>query len=237
MKNMQITGFFAALLSLSLCLLVSGCGSHPPEDREESIPRMQTETMPANQQIQPAEVQTSLEPEADQKPIQTVSAESHTAENTAAVSPAPEEPPEEEIRPPAEATKPSPEPPVEPAPEPVPQPDPVPEPAPEPAPAPDPISEPSPEPVPDPEPPAPAFDIEYYVQYAKNYAVSMGLELDPSTMESWDTPMIFTEADAPYIEQSIRERVAVSLREGDTGFWCWAEYLGDGRYAVYIGRG
>lgn len=112
------------------------------------------------------------------------------------------------------------------------------EPAPEdPAPQ-DPAPEqPEPEgPVPE-EPDPQPFDIEYYVAYAKAYAVSVGLELDPDTMASWDTPMIFTAADAPWIEESIRQRIDFSVREGDTGFWCWAEDLGDGRYKLYIGRG
>ena len=134
---------------------------------------------------------------------------------------------------------PAPDPAPTPSPSPAPAPDPTPDPtpAPEPAPAPSPSPQPEPTPEPDPEPEEPAFDIERYVQYARDYALSVGLELDPDTMASWDTPMIFTAADAPYIEQSIRERIAISLREGDTAIWCWAEDLGDGRYAVYISRG
>ena len=124
-----------------------------------------------------------------------------------------------------------------PAPDPTPEPTPAPTPSPSPQPSPAPDPEPQPEPTPDPEPEEPAFDIERYVQYARDYALSVGLELDPDTMASWDTPMIFTAADAPYIEQSIRERIAISLREGDTAVWCWAEDLGGGRYAIYIGRG
>ncbi len=124
---------------------------------------------------------------------------------------------------------PTPQPPKEDRPQPEPE-DPAP---PEPTP-----QEPVPE-DPAPQDPAPKqpFDIGYYVEYAKAYAVSVGLELDPDTMASLDTPMIFTAADAPWIEESIRQRIDFSVREGDTGFWCWAEDLGDGRYKLYIGRG
>ena len=138
---------------------------------------------------------------------------------------------------PAPTPVPAPTPSPSPAPAPDPTPDPTPAPEPAPAPSPSPRPEPTPEPEPGPEPEEPAFDIERYVQYARDYALSVGLELDPDTMASWDTPMIFTAADAPYIEQSIRERIAISLREGDTAIWCWAEDLGGGRYAIYIGRG
>ena len=152
---------------------------------------------------------------------------------------------EEEPRPaPAPTPDPMPEPDPTPtlSPMPAPAPEPTPEPTPAPAPAPIPSQptpepDPEPQPEPDPEPEEPAFDIGRYVQYARDYALSVGLELDPDTASSWDTPMIFTAADAPYIEQSIRERIAISLREGDTAIWCWAENLGDGRYAVYISRG
>ena len=113
----------------------------------------------------------------------------------------------------------------------------MPAPAPSPSPQPTPEPDPEPQPEPDPEPEEPAFDIGRYVQYARDYALSVGLELDPDTASSWDTPMIFTAGDAPYIEQSIRERIAISLREGDTAVWCWAEDLGGGRYAIYISRG
>ena len=136
---------------------------------------------------------------------------------------------------PAPTPSPSPAPAPDPTPDPTPAP--TPSPSPQPSPAPDPEPQPEPTPEPDPEPEEPAFDIWRYVQYAKDYALSVGLALDESTMASWDTPMIFTAADAPYIEQSIRERIAISLREGDTAIWCWAEDLGDGRYAVYISRG
>jgi len=81
------------------------------------------------------------------------------------------------------------------------------------------------------------LDIGAYVAWAKQYAQSIGLILDASTMAGWDTPMIFTAEDEPYIKQWIQEDLDIHLREGDVATWIWAEKTADGAYEFFTGRG
>ena len=203
--------------------VVSPPAQTPESDRSETDgpaegPEARTES---REETAPAEDQTGGGAAGEERGKEPAKPEN---EEKAPAGPLPQPPKEDRPQPEPEDLAPLEPTPQEPAPE-----DPAPQ-------------DPAPE-QPEPEGPAPAlpapepFDIEYYVAYAKAYAVSVGLELDPDTMASWDTPMIFTAADALWIEESIRQRIDFSVREGDTGFWCWAEDLGDGRYKLYIGRG
>jgi len=81
------------------------------------------------------------------------------------------------------------------------------------------------------------FDISSYVEWGKGYAESIGLILDPATMAGYDTPMVFTAEDAPYIKQWIMDDLKIHLKEGDTATWIWAEDTGDGIYEIFTGRG
>lgn len=83
----------------------------------------------------------------------------------------------------------------------------------------------------------PAFDIDEYVTWAQEYAVSIGLTLDESTKDGWDPPMVFTAEDVPFIKQWIMDDLRIHLREGDTATWIWAEDIGGGAYEFFTGRG
>ena len=82
---------------------------------------------------------------------------------------------------------------------------------------------------------APAFDIDYWINYAKDYAVSIGLILDPEAVECWDTPMI-AGSHSKYLERDIKDCLnSYKNIEGFTGVWIWAEPDGNGAYELYIG--
>lgn len=83
--------------------------------------------------------------------------------------------------------------------------------------------------------PALAFDINYWVTYAKNYAESVGLILNPDAVECWDNP---TDADAKciYLERDLSGRLNRYAKDKDiTDVWIWYEDLGNGNYLIYIG--
>ncbi len=85
------------------------------------------------------------------------------------------------------------------------------------------------------EPKEPEFDIEYWLSFAKNYAVSIGLELSPAATECWDNPMI-AGAHSKYLERDIKDCLNCYKNiEGFTGVWIWAEPDGKGAYKLYIG--
>lgn len=81
----------------------------------------------------------------------------------------------------------------------------------------------------------PEFDIEYWITFAKNYAVSIGLELSPAATECWDNPII-AGAHSKYLERDIKDCLNCYKNiEGFTGVWIWAEPDGNGAYKLYIG--
>jgi hypothetical protein len=82
------------------------------------------------------------------------------------------------------------------------------------------------------------FDINYWVQYAKDYAVSSGYELDKGTMGTWDTPL----SAGPTVkstERGIKSYLDSYKREGYTAMWVWAELQPGSttKYHLYISRG
>lgn len=56
------------------------------------------------------------------------------------------------------------------------------------------------------EPTEPAFDIQTWVDYAKAYAESVGLQLESSAVDCWDNP-IDADADCIYLERDICSRL------------------------------
>lgn len=81
----------------------------------------------------------------------------------------------------------------------------------------------------------PDFDIDYWIGYAKSYAVSIGLELSPAAVECWDNPMI-AGAHSKYLERDITDCLNCYKNiEGFTGVWIWAEPDGSSSYKLYIG--
>lgn len=81
----------------------------------------------------------------------------------------------------------------------------------------------------------PAFDISYWVQYARSYAVSVGLQLHEEAIYCWDTP-ISANAKCLYLERDIQSRL--NRYAGDeeiTLVWIWTVELSEGNYEIYIG--
>ena len=85
------------------------------------------------------------------------------------------------------------------------------------------------------EPTEPAFDIQTWVDYAKAYAESVGLQLESSAVDCWDNP-IDADADCIYLERdicSLLNRYAAD--ETITDVWVWYEAVGANSYLIYIG--
>lgn len=92
------------------------------------------------------------------------------------------------------------------------------------------ISEP--EPTPEPEP---AFDIDYWISYAKSTAVSLGLTLENSATECWDNP-ITADQGCIYLERDINSRLKrYAEDESITDICIWYECIGTDKYLIYIG--
>lgn len=80
-----------------------------------------------------------------------------------------------------------------------------------------------------------SFDVNHCVSYAKNYAKSIGLNLDSSCTDCWDNP-INANANCSNIERDIKSRLnRYKNVEGFTDVWIWAESTGNGNYDIYIG--
>ena len=81
----------------------------------------------------------------------------------------------------------------------------------------------------------PEFDINYWIEYAKNYAASKGLVLSSAAVDCWDNP-IGAGAHCIYLERDIQSRLNRYANDEDiTDVWIWAEPTGNGRYNLYIG--
>ncbi len=99
--------------------------------------------------------------------------------------------------------------------------------------------EPEPEPVipeEDLEPePVPAFDIGYWINYAKSLAESKGLKLDASATDCWDNP-ITANPDCIYLERDLNSRLSRYANDEEIAdVWIWYEDLGNQHYLIYIG--
>ncbi len=89
-----------------------------------------------------------------------------------------------------------------------------------------------------PRPEEKAFDMDYWLAYAKDYAVSIGLVLDPAAAGTWDTPIRCSSKTEDVLAAYIRDDLAYYKdQEGCTAVWIWAEQVGDGQYELFIGRG
>lgn len=85
------------------------------------------------------------------------------------------------------------------------------------------------------EPPKQTFDVGEYVSYAKNYAQSIGLEVDSTATECWDNP-ITANSRRTGIKDDIKSRLnRYKNVEGFTAVWVWAEKVSDTEYEIYIG--
>ena len=91
---------------------------------------------------------------------------------------------------------------------------------------------------PAPQPEKKVFDMDYWLAYAKDYAVSIGLRLDENAADSWDTPIRCSSKTEDVLAAYIRDDLTYyKNEEGCTAVWIWAEQIGDGQYELFIGRG
>ena len=73
----------------------------------------------------------------------------------------------------------------------------------------------------------PEFDINYWVEYAKNYATSKGLVLSSAAVDCWDNP-IGAGAYCVYLERDIQSRLNRYANDEDiTDVWIWTEPTGN----------
>lgn len=85
------------------------------------------------------------------------------------------------------------------------------------------------------ETPQPEFDIYYWITFAKEYAVSVGLILDSNAVSCWDNP-IAAGIHFIYLERDIKSRLNRYAKDEDiTDIWIWAEPIGNDCYDIYIG--
>lgn len=92
--------------------------------------------------------------------------------------------------------------------------------------------------TPAPQPEEKVFDMDYWLGYAKDYAVSIGLRLDKNAADSWDTPIRCSSKTEDVLAAYIRDDLTYyKNEEGCTAVWIWAEQVEDGQYELFIGRG
>ena len=83
--------------------------------------------------------------------------------------------------------------------------------------------------------PVESFNIQHWISFAQNYAVSVGLCLDSSATECWDNP-ISADAHCIYLERDLTARLNRYARDSEiTDVWIWAVATGDNAYDIYIG--
>ena len=91
---------------------------------------------------------------------------------------------------------------------------------------------------PAPQPEEKSFNMDYWLAYAKDYAVGIGLRLDENATDSWDTPIRCSSKTEDVLERYIQDDLLYyKNEEGCTAVWIWAEPVGDGQYELFIGRG
>ncbi len=79
------------------------------------------------------------------------------------------------------------------------------------------------------------FDIAYWISFAQEYALSVGLMLDSKAVSCWDNP-IGACAHCIYLERDIKSRIDRYAKDKDaTDVWIWAEPAGNDCYDIYIG--
>ena len=82
------------------------------------------------------------------------------------------------------------------------------------------------------------FGMDYWLGYAKDYAVGIGLRLDENAADSWDTPIRCSSKTEDVLAAYIRDDLTYyKNEEGCTAVWIWAGQVEDGQYELFIGRG
>ena len=84
------------------------------------------------------------------------------------------------------------------------------------------------------EPPKAEFDVNYWISFARSYALQIGLEIDETAVDCWDNPTT-ANADCIYLERDLTHRLDRYNHDDDiTAVNIWAESLGNGNYLIYI---
>ena len=84
------------------------------------------------------------------------------------------------------------------------------------------------------EPPKAEFEVNYWISFARSYALQIGLEIDLTAVDCWDNPTT-ANADCIYLERDLTHRLDRYSRDDDiTAVNIWAESLGNGNYLIYI---
>ena len=100
---------------------------------------------------------------------------------------------------------------------------------------PKPADQPQPTEPPKQESTEPAFDISYWISFAKSYAESVGLTLNSEAVYCWDNP-IDADAGCIYLERDIQSRLNRYAADAEiTDVWVWYEPVSAGSYLIYIG--
>ena len=78
------------------------------------------------------------------------------------------------------------------------------------------------------------FDVNYWIDFARSYALQIGLVIDETAVDCWDNPTT-ANADCIYLERDLTHRLDRYNRDDDiTAVNIWAESLGNGNYLIYI---
>ena len=230
MKKARIIAVIVALI-----VSLSGCANtdHPQTIQDSSgieIVESEADDRTEPEESSPVSVSESKESFADSTTEVKAETESAQAENSQSIT---EQSPAPGTQPPQTAVSNNTPKAVEPTPEP--KPTPTQQPTPPPAEETPKVEQPQ-ENTPAPEEPAvPEFNIQTWIDYAKTYAVSVGLRLESSAVDCWDNP-ITTGAYSACLERDIQSRLDRYSRDEDiTDVWIWAQARSDGSYDLYIG--
>lgn len=230
MKKTRIIAVMAALI-----VSLSGCANTDYPQAIQDSSGIETVTKGIDERTEPedrssASVSESKESSANSTAIVQAETESAQAEKS---QPAAEQSPALGTQPPQTAVSNNTPKTIESTPEPKPAP--TQQPTPPPAEETPKVEQPQ-ENTPAPEEPAvPEFNIQTWIDYAKNYAVGVGLRLESSAVDCWDNP-ITAGAYSACLERDIQSRLDRYSRDEDiTDVWIWAEKRSDGSYDLYIG--
>ena len=84
------------------------------------------------------------------------------------------------------------------------------------------------------ETPKAEFDVNYWISFARSYALQIGLEIDETAVDCWDNQTT-ANADCIYLERDLTHRLDRYNRDDDiSAVNIWAESLGNGNYLIYI---
>ena len=97
------------------------------------------------------------------------------------------------------------------------------------------VTKPAEEIPPEPETTPSEIDIHYWISFAKEYAISIGLSLDSAAIDCWDNP-IGANSRCIYLERDIKSRLNRYAKDEDiTDVWIWTETTGNSCCDIYIG--